>query len=216
MSCCNHCRDAGDFFTDRTAKKDLRRFRKKGPDNSTALLIESIRSAEIDISQSTLLDIGGGIGAIPFELFNDGLQYAANVDASVSYQLISKTEAERKNLLSRTEYHFGDAVEKVPKLQDADIVTLDRVICCYPNPEKLIPATASKAKKIYGVVYPRERFVIKVAIKLGNFWFKLRKSEFRNFLFPAHYINDLIQKQGLIYHNQDQTFLWNVVTYTRK
>lgn len=216
MSCCEHCRDVGVLFSDKTAKKDLRRYRKKGPDKSTALLLKAIRSAEIEIGQSTLLDIGGGIGAIPFELFDIGLKHAINVDASAPYQQVSRQEADRRNLSGRTDYHFGDAVELAPQLAGADIVTLDRVICCYPDPQALIPATASKAKQVYGVVYPRERGIIKVAIRLGNLWFRLRGSEFRNYLFSSQFIDTLIREQGFIRHKQEQTFLWHVVTYIRK
>lgn len=216
MSCCSHCRDAGDFFTNRTAKRELRRYRKKGPDKSTRMLLDAIRVTGIDIGQSTLLDVGGGIGAIPFELFSDGLKHAVNVDASVPYQQAARQEAEERNLLSQTEYHFGDAAELAPSLEDTDIVTLDRVICCYPEPEKLIPATASKARQIYGVVYPRVRYLTKFVFWAGNLWFRLRGIAFRTYLYSPEYIDSLIHKQGLTLHKLQQTFLWHVAVYIRE
>jgi hypothetical protein len=67
MTCCGHCRDAGDFFNDKTARKELRRYKRRGPDKPTRLLIKSIRNEGAD--NKSLLDIGGGIGAIQLELF---------------------------------------------------------------------------------------------------------------------------------------------------
>lgn len=216
MSCCSHCQDAGDLFSDRTAKRDLRRYRKKGPNRSTVLLLDAVQSAVNELEKSTLLDVGSGIGAIQLELFKENLQHATNIDASQSYLNTCREEAKRRGVLDRTDYHFGDAVEVASRLPDADIVTLDRVICCYPNPEKLIGATASKAKKVYGVVYPRERMISKMVIKVGNFWFRLRRKEFRTYLFAANYIDTLIRKQGLVPYKQSQTFMWQMAVYVRK
>ncbi|MEX0646639.1 MAG: methyltransferase domain-containing protein [Balneolaceae bacterium] len=213
MSCCGHCRDAGDFFSDRTAKRDLRHYLKKGPKKSTALLLNAIRSA--GVHQASLLDVGSGVGVIQLELFKEGLQHAVNVDASASYQETARMETEKRGLSERADYHYGDAVELASKLPDAEIVTLDRVICCYPDPEKLIQATASKSKYLYGVVYPRERVITGMIARLGNLWFRLRGSEFRTYLFPSGYIDSLIKKQGFRSHKKQKTLLWHVVTYTR-
>jgi magnesium-protoporphyrin O-methyltransferase len=180
------------------------------------MLLDGIRESGIDIGQSTLLDVGGGIGAIPFELFSDGLKHAVNIDASIPYQQVARREAEERNLLHQTEYHYGDASELAPRLQDTDIVTLDRVICCYPEPEKLIPATASKSRRVYGVVYPKVRYLTNFVFWAGNLWFRLRGIAFRTYLFPPEYINSLIRKQGFTLFKQQQTFLWHVATYIRE
>ncbi len=43
MTCCTHCQDAGHIFDEKTAKKELKRYQKKGPAKSTRLLLEEIR-----------------------------------------------------------------------------------------------------------------------------------------------------------------------------
>lgn len=216
MSCCGHCQDAGGLFTERKAQKDLKKYQKKGPETSTGRLLTMIRSSEVTIDQSSLLDVGSGIGAIQYELFGDGLTQATNVEASTPYLETSKAEARRRGLTDQTSYHFGDIVELAPELSDATIVTLDKVICCYPDPESLIEATASKATQLYGVVYPRVRLITKIGLKLGNLWARLWNSEFRMYLFSTNYIDRIIRDQGFGLLEQDQTFLWHISLYTRK
>lgn len=215
MSCCGHCRDAGNLFGERKARNDLRSYRRNGPNKPTNLLLETIRSTEIDIANSSLLDVGSGVGAIQLELFKEGLNYAVNVEASSPYIQASRKEAERQGVSDRTAYYFGDVVELSPELADAHIVTLDRVICCYPDAEKLIQATASKATQFYGVVYPRDRWITRIGLWLSNFWFWLWGSEFRTYLSPSGYIDNLIKEQGFVRHEHKQTFLWHIALYTR-
>lgn len=215
MGCCGHCRDAGNLFGEQKAQRDLRSYRKNGPNKSTNLLLETIRSSGIAIDNSSLLDVGSGIGGIQLELFKEGLDHAANVEASSAYLQASQKEAERQGRSDQTSYYLGDAVELAAELAEADIVTLDRVICCYPDAEKLIEATASKATQLYGVVYPRDRWITRVGLWLSNFWFWLRRSEFRTYLSPSGYIDDLIKKQGFARHEHKQTFLWHVALYIR-
>jgi magnesium-protoporphyrin O-methyltransferase len=216
MSCCNHCQDAGSLFSERKAQKDLNKYKKKGPETSTEYLLNMIRSSDVEITQSSLLDVGSGIGAIQYELFNDGLSQATNVEASTPYLETSKAETQRRELTDRTSFHFGDIVELAPELSNATMVTLDKVICCYPDPESLIEATADKATQLYGVVFPRVRFITKIGLKLGNLWSKLWNNDFRMYLFGRNYIDRIIRDQGFTMQGHNQTFLWHISLYTRR
>lgn len=153
MSCCIHCKEAGEFFNDKTAQKELRRYRKKGPLKSTRLLIDQLCHPRV--AGKTLIDIGGGIGAIQHELFRNGLKAATQVEASQAYIEAAESEAERLGNKDRLTSFYGDFVELAPDLEQAEIVTLDRVICCYPDMEKLVEGVISKSNETCGLVYPR-------------------------------------------------------------
>lgn len=214
MTCCGHCRDAGDFFNDKTARKDLRRFIRRGPDKPTRLLIESIRNEGAE--NKSLMDIGGGIGAIQLELFQSGLSRSVNVDASHAYQAVSKTEAENRSLGQRTEYHYGDFTDLAGRLPESQIVTLDKVICCYPDADKLLDESLKKATEIYGLVFPRETILARLAFRLGNAWFKFRKSEFRTYLHPASKVESIVRSHGFSKRTYKQTFFWHVMTFIKE
>jgi hypothetical protein len=53
-------------------------------------------------------------------------------------------------------FQYGDFVALAPALSAADVVTLDRVICCYDDMPALVGRSAALAERLYGVVYPRD------------------------------------------------------------
>jgi hypothetical protein len=214
VTCCGHCRDAEGFFGARTARKDLRRYRRKGPLASTRLLV--VRLAGQGVEGATLLDVGGGVGAVQHELFAAGLRSAVQVDASTAYLEASRQEAERRGHEARVEYLYGDFVELAPGVAGADLVTLDRVICCYPELEPLLEASLAKAGRGLGLVYPRERRGTGVAFFLVNLWLRIRRSAFRVYLHPVRDVEALARRRGFRRVAEGRTFLWRVEVYLRE
>src|SRR4051794_8151263 len=96
---CPHCQGAEKVFDTGTARGDLEEYRKHGPAKTTRLLLNAIRSAAHD--DKTLLDIGGGVGAIQHELLADTVQSAVHVDASTAYLGASQEEADKRGHLER-------------------------------------------------------------------------------------------------------------------
>lgn len=213
MSCCNHCRDAGAFFDDKTARKELRRYIKKGPKKSTRLLLDQIRKS--DVSGKTLLDIGGGVGSITFELMRAGISRSVHVDASEAYLNTVKIEAQKRYLKDKIDFLYGDFTEMHNQIEAADIVTLDRVLCCYPDMEKLVDRSAEKSARLYGVVFPRRFWFIGWGIGIVNLYFKLRGSDFRTFHHSPDSIDARIRGNGFRRIYQAHTIIWDIVLYKR-
>src|SRR3990170_1661911 len=112
-------------------------------------------SAAEGVTGLSLLDIGGGIGVIQHELARAGVGRIASVDASSSYLAAQRAEAERLGYAPRASYLSGDFVTLADHIPDSDIVTLDRVICCYPDMRSLVSLSAARARRLCGIVYPR-------------------------------------------------------------
>jgi 2-polyprenyl-3-methyl-5-hydroxy-6-metoxy-1,4-benzoquinol methylase len=214
MTCCGHCRDAGDLFTDRTARRELRRYRKKGPTRTTRTLLDAIRPRLGD--RWTLLDVGGGIGAIQHELLDAGVVRATQVDASAAYLEASRREAERLGHADQVEQVYGDFAAMAESVPDADVVTLDRVICCYPHMEVLVEASAKKARHVYGLVYPREHLAMRAFLAAANLYMGLRRSAFRTFMHRGEAVDALVRSLGFERASHETTLLWQVVMYTRR
>ena len=213
MSGCSHCADAEDFFGRRAARRDLRRYRRRGPDPATRRLLAMLRREEL--RGRTLLDVGGGIGAIQHELLRAGLSRAVHVDASTAYLRASEAEATRQGHRERVEYHSGDFVRLARELPESDVVTLDRVVCCYPDMPRLVEASASRARHLYGLTYPRWRRGTRAAVAVRNLLFRLRGSAFRVYLHPPEAVAAELRRQGLRCVAEDRTFLWHVALYRR-
>ena len=109
----------------------------------------------------------------------------------------------------------GDFVALAPQIPAADVVTLDRVICCYPDMEQLVAASASRARKLYGAVFPRERWLFKMVLAIGNYVRRIRGNEFRSYVHPVRAIDAALRRQGLMPRSIRDTFLWRVAVYSR-
>jgi magnesium-protoporphyrin O-methyltransferase len=213
MYCCGQCQGLEEIFNQESVRKELARYRKKGPARTTRLLLEAVQ--KVAARGMTLLDIGGGVGAIEHTLLSDGVARATSVDASSAYIAANQSEAQRRGLAGRVDYQHGDFVDLAPHIQPADIVTLDRVICCYHDMENLVDLSAQRAKKVYAVVYPRDRWFVKLAMRLMNFFLRLQKSPYRAFVHPTQEVNSILERNGFLKHFYTQTFVWQVVVYTR-
>jgi len=214
MTCCGHCRDAEAFFTRRTARRELRRYRRWGPTRSTRLLLDALRAQGTE--GASLLDVGGGVGVIQHELLRAGVRNALHVDACSAYLDAAGEEARRLGVEARREGIHGDFVELAPGLGSADLVTLDRVICCYPDLDRLLEASISRTRRVLGLVYPRERAIAKGRLAAGNLWFRLRGSVFRVFLHPPTRVRALVEGSGFRRVSRARTFLWRIETYLRE
>jgi magnesium-protoporphyrin O-methyltransferase len=95
------------------------------------------------------------------------------------------------------------------------VVTLDRVICCYPDVDRLVASSAAKAQHLYGLVFPRERLLTPAGTKLANAWFRLRGSAFRTYLYPTEQVENILHRCGFRRTSSAQSFLWQVATYAR-
>src|SRR3972149_5220101 len=77
---CAQCQGIERMFDRRAAERELRQYRAAGPGGTTRLLIDALKAE--GVAGLTLLDIGGGVGAIQHELLRAGGRRATAVDAS--------------------------------------------------------------------------------------------------------------------------------------
>jgi len=213
MNCCPHCQDAEKFFNRAQAERDLRAYQRKGAEGTTKWLLDAILSA--GTAGKTLLDIGGGIGVIQHELMAAGAAGTTDVDASGAYLQIAQQVAETRGYADKASYRHGDFVAMADSVEPADIVTLDRVICCYPHVEALVGLSSSKAKHLYGVVYPRDAWWMKMALPVLNTMFRLQRSTFRSFIHPSALVERIITENGFHKLTQREGILWQMVVYAR-
>ena len=85
ISCCASFFSANQRqFSDAVARRDLTRYRTRGPDRTTRLLRDAILGAG---HGRTVLDVGAGIGALSFELLAAGAERVTAVEAATFLEL---------------------------------------------------------------------------------------------------------------------------------
>ena len=210
---CNCCEITDNAFSEEEAKAELRTYRRRGPMNQTKLILEAIRS--LGLKNANLLDIGGGIGAIYHELLGDVAREATHVDASSAYLKEAKQEAARRGHSERVNFIHADFTDVASDLPKADIVTLDRVVCCYPDFRRLLKAAAEHSQRALAFTYPRETWYMRFALKVANFFQKLRRDPFRVFLHPVAEMDALLKSEGFKRVSLRRLFVWEMALYQR-
>jgi magnesium-protoporphyrin O-methyltransferase len=211
---CAHCCGLDTFFNDKLATRELGRYQRRGPIRSTRRLIEAIQAE--GARGATLLDIGGGIGAIQHELMRAGAEAATDVDASAAYLAAARRQAEQEGYAGRARYLCADFVDVAGEVGAADIVTLDRVICCYPDMTGLVRLSAARARRLYGLVYPRRTWPVKVLLALFNAVRRLRRCPMRVYLHPPAEVHRWLRAEGLLLHRLERTPFWEIALFRRQ
>ena len=204
----------GAFYNQKKAASELRRYREKGPIPSTKALIDALIAESVE--GATVLDIGGGIGAVQHELLAAGAAHVTSVDASASYLEAAREEANRRGVEDRVTYRHGDFVELADSIPGADIVTLDRVLNVYPDWERLAELSAAHAQRLYGLVYPRNTLMVRIVVFAMNAMLRLRRKPVRAAIRPVDVIERIVRESGLSPHvSQNVGPAWQVAIYRR-
>lgn len=210
---CNCCEITDHAFSESEARAEVRNYRKRGPANQTKLILEAIHS--LGLKDAALLDVGGGIGTIYHELLEDVAREAMHVDASSAYLKIATEEAKRRGHSERVKFIHADFTEVAADLPQVDVVTLDRVVCCYPDYRSLLKAAANKTRRAVALTYPREIWYMRIALHVVNFFQRLMNDPFRVFLHPVQGMESLLNNEGLKRVSTRRLFVWEMALYQR-
>ena len=211
---CNCCEIENNTFTEDRARDDIREYRRRGPANQTKLILEAIRS--LGLKDANLLDIGGGVGTIHHELLKDTAREATHVDASAAYLKAATEEAKRLGHADQVKFFHADFTDVADDLPQADVVTLDRVVCCYPDFRSLLKAASSKSRKAIALTYPRETWYMRFGLGAANFFQRLMRDPFRVFLHPVAEMESLLRGEGFSRTSVRRLFVWEMALYQRE
>jgi magnesium-protoporphyrin O-methyltransferase len=199
-------------FDTKVAEEDLRDYRRNGPDRTTQQLIDRLLAA--GVADRTLIDVGGGIGAIQLELLARGLGSAIDVDVSEAYVDVARREAAARGFAPRVDYRVGDFVTIADHVPAADLVTLDRVICCYPDLDRLAMASAARAELLLGLVHPQDRWWLRAGTRAMNAISGLFRQP-RFYVHSTARLESILRASGFERDTVDGGFFWRVAVYRR-
>lgn len=211
---CNCCEITDNTFGEEEAKANLKDYRRRGPAKQTRLILEAVRS--LGLKNVTLLDVGGGIGTIYHELLKDTAREAIHVDASSAYLKVAKEETARLGHEEQVKFVHADFTDVAPGLPQADVVTLDRVVCCYPNFRELLRSAASRSRTAIAMTYPREAWWTRSVLAVMNFYQRIIKDPFRVFVHPVAEMEAVLKEAGLKKVSTRRLFVWEMTLYRRE
>jgi magnesium-protoporphyrin O-methyltransferase len=167
------------------------------------------------VVDGALLDVGAGIGALAFELLQLGMTRATVVDASSAFLTAAAEEAMRVGRSDAMAFVHGDFLSVAAELPTADVVTLDRVICCYPACVPLLQEAARHAQRCFALSYPRGRWYVRAGMALENGKRRLRANPFRTFVHSPAEMERIIRESGFALVSRRHTWMWCADVYMR-
>ena len=213
MSGCCAPGDLDDLFTPAQAAADARSYRKKGLNAEARAIADAIRS--IGVSDLTVLEVGGGIGAIQLELLRSGASHATNVELSRSYEAVSSELIAAAGYEGRVDRRIADFVTDADAIPAADAVILQRVVCCYPDVNALVAAAARHARRALVLTFPVDRWWGRGAVALVNAWPRLRGWRFRFYLHRTSTVIAAAEAEGMRLVERRKGMFWQMLILTR-
>jgi len=119
-------------------------------------------------------------------------------------------------LEGRAERRLHDLAADPAEVEPADVVVLHRVVCCYPDYERLLAAAAQHARRLVVFSYPPRSGPSRIVVATQNLVFRLMRKEFRTFAHPPNAMLGVLEA-----HRFRQTFahrglVWRVAGLERQ
>jgi magnesium-protoporphyrin O-methyltransferase len=152
---------------------------------------------------------------VSFELLTRGAATATLSDASPAYLEAAREEAAERGMADRTRVALGDFVEIASHLVPADVVVLDRVVCCYPAWRPLLEAAAARCTRVLAITYPPGRPDVRAVIAFENARRRWFGDGFRAFVHPPPDMDRVLRESGLRRVTRARTLVWKIDIYVR-
>lgn len=193
-------------FSEREARRAVRRFERKGLDATARLMVDALSKRGIE--GATVLEVGAGSGTAQVALLEAGAQRSTAYDISPSYERVAGALLAGRGLTDRVDWHTGDftAAADAP---EAAVVFANRVVCCYPEMEPLVDAATSRSRRLLALAYPRDRLRVRFGVKVVNLFLRMRKVPFRVFVHDPDSIAARVEAAGLLPVAGGETAVWH-------
>jgi 2-polyprenyl-3-methyl-5-hydroxy-6-metoxy-1,4-benzoquinol methylase len=210
--CCNS-RGCDGFFTRRVARRAAQRYREKGIDRTARRMLAFLERAGVE--GATVLEVGGGVGELQIELLKKGAAEAVNLELSSAYDEEATRLLREAGVEGRVKRRLHDLAADPNDIAPADVVVLHRVVCCYPDYERLLGAAADHARRLLVFSYPPRTMVSRLLVAAQNLFFRLRGMEFRTFAHPPARMLAVVEERGLRRAYSHHPLVWQIAGFER-
>lgn len=170
---------------------------------------------EAGVAGATVLEIGGGVGEIQLELLQRGAAAATNLELSPGYEPEAASLIKEAGFTGRVQRHLLDIAADPGAVQSADIVVLHRVVCCYPDFDKLLGAAADHARRQLVFSHPPRNPVSRTVVAVLNMVFRVSGRDFRTFAHPPSAMLAVLSEHGLQLRGSHRGLVWQVAAVSR-
>ncbi|HYM97247.1 MAG TPA: hypothetical protein VET26_08100 [Candidatus Sulfotelmatobacter sp.] len=202
------------IFSEKGAEGQARDYRRKGLDRISQQIVDYVRQQGVE--GRSVLEVGGGVGSTQIELLKAGARNALSCELTPTYERVAGDLLRESGLEARVDRRIMDFAAAGKDVPEADIVILNRVICCYPDMPRLAGAAADHCAQLLVLSFPRDSWWIRGGLAFGNFLLRLTRREFQVFVHPPRQIRETAERHGLRAVLDRQGTFWTVAAFRRQ
>jgi magnesium-protoporphyrin O-methyltransferase len=184
------------------------------PSDVSRLLYE--RLARLGFAGRSVLEIGCGYGRLLVGALVAGARLGTGVELDSEALGEARERAEEAGVGARGTFLEGDGAEL--ELAPHDFVVLDRVICCYPDGDRLLERSAALAGRAYAMTVPESRGLRgawnRIAYTFGGIVDSLRGEE-RVYLHDVRRMERQLSEAGFRLDQAERLGKWHLGIYLR-
>lgn len=185
----------------------------------TAHLLDGL--TEAGLSGRTVLDVGCGIGDLALSTLQRGARHAIGVDLSPKAIERAQALARARGLADRATFAVGDGSTR--DLPEADVVVLNRVLCCYADAEALLRRSLAAAGSVYAFTTPVSAGLVGAMNRswtwLWNVVYRIRRKRYAGFRTYVHDVRDVderVRSAGFTpVRRERRRLVWDLAVYAR-
>lgn len=213
MSSCCEPGEYDKVFDEKHARSKAREYASKGLTGDARRVVDFLRDR---MSPGySVLEVGGGVGEIHLELLRDGAARVLNIELATQYETVASELIRERGLGDRVERRLGDFVHEAGSVPAADVVVMNRVVCCYPDADALVGAAADHARRYLVLTIPVDRWWIRLGIAMGNALLALRRNTFRGYVHATRMVFAAAERRGMRLAERRRGFIWQLIAFER-
>ena len=209
--CARHGQE--EFFGEKTAAKDARKYQQRGPDPMARSLAR--RAGARGLDGASVLEIGGGVGQVALELLKAGAASAEVVELLPDYEPFVRELAAVAGVGERISFRTADLVADPAAVAPVDLVVMNKVVCCTPDGIALAGIAASLARRTLVLSFPRSVWWVRASLGVVNLYLRLRGRRFRVFVHPQAALEGAVESHGLVRSSERNGPLFRVAAFER-
>ena|SRR5690242_3926354 len=192
---------------------EAKRYRRRGLDGTSRRIVDFLKKQGVE--GRTVLEIGGGIGAIQIELLQAGAARATSIELTPTYEQAASQLLSEAGLTDRVERRVMDFAQAADQVEGADVVVMNRVLCCYHDMPRLAGAAADHTRQTLVMTFPRRALWVRAGLAIGNGLLWLTRRHFHIFVHRPSEIMATSQRHGLQPVLNQTGLLWTLAALSR-
>lgn len=203
-----------EMFDSRVAQADLDEYLEDGLGSLESRMVDELRNLGA-VARARVLEIGGGIGAIQAELLQEGAASGEVIELVAAYRAYAGRLAAKRGFADRTSWRVHDILADPDAVEPADVVVMNRVVCCSADGPALAAAAAGLTTRALVLSYPRSTRLTRFAAAAQRAAYRLFGRQYRAFAWPEERLIRAAASGGLVEASRGGGLIWRYLVMLR-